>query len=68
MQKVLGQMTDAAVLPLRGFTKRASGTMSNAKLYDLVQDMAVKLDDLPRQFDEVHTKLDAILEKLNGGS
>ena len=62
-------MTNAATIPLMGhFTKRASTTISNAKLYDLVQDMAVKLDDLPRQFDELHTKLDAILEKLNGSS
>jgi hypothetical protein len=60
-------MSDAAAVPILGhFTKRASSITSNAKLYDLVQDMAGKVDDIPRQFDEVHTKLDTIMELIRG--
>ena len=59
-------MSEAEVVKLGPFAKRASRTISNAALYDLVQDMAVKVDDLPRQFDELHGKLDLILEALDG--
>ena len=55
-------------LPLIGpFTRRAARTISNAALYDLVEDMARKVDELPQQFADVHSKLDTILERLNGG-
>ena len=60
-------MSTAEAIPILGhFTKRASRTTSNAALYDLVQDMAAKVDDLPRQFTEVHAKLDTIMEILRG--
>lgn len=45
---------------------RASKATSNVRLYDLVQDMARVIDTLPEEFDEVHAKLDAIMERLDG--
>lgn len=53
------------VYPLGPFEKRAARTTSNALLYDLVQDMARVVDTIPVRFDEVHGKLDTILEKLD---
>lgn len=54
------------VVPLGPFTKRASRIISNAALYDLVQDLAVKVDALPGEFKDVHAKLDTIMEILRG--
>lgn len=48
------------------FTKRASRIISNAALYNLVEDMARKVDALPKEFRDVHMKLDTIMEILRG--
>lgn len=59
-------MSDLAAVPIDGhFTKRAKRTISQAALFDLVQDMAVKVDELPGYFALMNEKLDAIMEKLN---
>lgn len=52
------------VVPLGPFEKRASRTISNAALYDLVQDMAHKVDRL----EDIERKVDMILEKLDGNA
>jgi hypothetical protein len=44
------------------FQRRAARTISNAALFDLVEDMAKKVDRL----EHVERKVDMILEKLNG--
>lgn len=46
---------------LHGFTKRASRIISNAALYDLVQDMAATLD---KELPAIHEALKLILLKL----
>lgn len=48
------------------FQKRASRTISNAALYDLVQDMAGVIDTVPGRFDRLEHTLGTILEKLGG--
>jgi hypothetical protein len=58
-------MSDAKVVALGPFEKRAARTISNAMLYDLVQDMARVVDVLPGRLAEQDKKLDAILEKLD---
>ena len=45
----------------RGFTKRAERVVSNAALFDLVQDMATVLDT---KLPEMDAKLDRILSLL----
>ena len=56
----------AEVEQLGHFTKRATRIISNAALYDLVQDMATKVDEIPDRFKDVHAKLDTIMEILRG--
>ncbi len=48
------------------FAKRAERTISNAALYDLVEDMAIVLDKVPARLDQHERLLNQILEKLNG--
>jgi hypothetical protein len=47
------------------FEKRASSVVSNAKLYDLVQDMAHSLDFLLAQNAEMHQMLTTLMERSN---
>lgn len=46
------------------FERRASKTVSNARLYDLVQDMARALDQTTARFETVESKQDEILRIL----
>ena len=55
----------AEVLKLGPFEKRASVTISNGKLYDLVQDMARVVDTIPGRLDQHEAMLNQILEKLH---
>jgi hypothetical protein len=48
------------------FEKRAEHTISNARLFDLVQDMARVVDTVPVRLDQHERMLNQILEKLNG--
>lgn len=45
--------------------KRAQRITGNAKLYDLVQDMAHSLDFLLAQNAEIHQMLSTLLERSN---
>jgi hypothetical protein len=57
---------DGDVVQIGSLQKRASRIISNSALYDLVEDMAAKLDALDPRLHKIDTKLDTILEKLNG--
>jgi hypothetical protein len=57
---------DAEVVPLGPLQKRASRIISQAGLYELVQDMATKVDALDPRLNRIERRLDLILEKLNG--
>lgn len=54
----------AAEALLGPFQKRASRTISNAALYDLVQDLATVVDTIPGRFDGIERTLKTIVEKL----
>jgi hypothetical protein len=53
-------------IQLGTFAKRASRTISNAALYDLVQDMASVLDTVPPRLTSIENKLDRLMEMLDG--
>lgn len=53
-------------LPIGPLQRRASRIISNGSLYDLVQDMAAKLDVIAPRMDTMDNKLDTILELLRG--
>jgi hypothetical protein len=61
----MAESKTAQVIP-GPFEKRADHTISNARLYDLVEDMARVLDTVPTQLDRHERMLNQILEKLNG--
>lgn len=56
----------AKVVALGPLEKRASRLISQAALFDLVQDMAHKVDDFSGQMANMSEKLDLILEILHG--
>ncbi len=53
-------MNDANVVPLGPLEKRATRTISNAALYDLVQDVAHAVDRYEVRFDQLQHRLDHI--------
>ena len=57
-------MSELSVAP-NGFTKRASRIISNAALYQLVQDMAETLDGQKHAIAEIHEMCTRILTKLS---
>lgn len=61
-------MAAALASVLGPFQKRAARTISNAALYDLVQDMAKVVDTIPNRFDEIDSKLKTIMEMLGAKS
>lgn len=54
------------VIPIGPLEKRASSVISNSALYDLVQDIAHKVDQVDPRLDTMDRKLDLILEILHG--
>jgi len=59
-------MTAATVTALGPLEKRASRIISQAGLFNLVQDMSHKVDELDPRLASMENKLDAIMEMLNG--
>lgn len=59
-------MSEAKVVALGPLEKRASRTISQSALYDVVQDMARKVDELDPRLNAMDSKLDLILEILHG--
>lgn len=53
-------------MPIGPFQKRAARTISNAALYDLVEDMAKSVDTMALEVSTVNAKLDTVLELLRG--
>lgn len=47
------------------FAKRAGKTVSNAGLWDLIQDMAATLDKQGVQLEAIHLLCSSILERLD---
>ena len=59
-------MSEAKVIAIGPLEKRASRLISQSALYDLVQDMAHKVDQVEPRLGTMDRKLDLILEILHG--
>lgn len=57
-------MPEAAVVVTNGFSKRAARVVSNAGLYQLVEDMAKALEAQSAHLADIHVMCTAILAKL----